>query len=154
LKLLGIELGGAGEIVRAKTTPYPPWYSAQPGDFPMRLLAVELAFALFMASFASTARGGGHTGGHSSVGPGGKGGNSGSGCPSGARSHSSGTSIHELDAYRRDAFQRRNPCPSTGKTYGQCPGYVVRDVAPEHRGDAWTMRWMTTEEAGKSPDSY
>jgi hypothetical protein len=29
---------------------------------------------------------------------------------------------------------------------------VVRDIAPEHRGAAWTMRWMTTEEAEKSPD--
>lgn len=122
----------------------------------MRLLAVELAFALFMTSFGSTARGGGHPGGgRGSAGPGGKGGNSGFGCPSGARAHSSGSSIRELDAYRRDSFQRRNPCPSTGKTYGQCPGYVARDVAPEHRGDAWTMRWMTAEEAEKSPaESY
>ncbi len=122
----------------------------------MRLLAVELAFALFMTAFASTARGGGHTGGgRASAGPGGKGGSSGFGCPSGGRAHSSGSSIHELDAYRRDAFQRRNPCPSTGKTYGQCPGYVVRDVAPEQRGGAWTMRWMTVEEAEKSPaESY
>lgn len=122
----------------------------------MRLLAVELAVALLMTAFASTARGGGHTGsGRGAAGLGGKGGNSGFGCPSGARSHSSGSSIRELDGYRRDAFQRRNPCPSTGKTYGQCPGYIVRDVAPEHRGDAWTMRWMTTEEAEKSPpESY
>jgi len=118
----------------------------------MRLLAVELAFALFMTAFASSARGGGHTGsGRGAAGPGGKGGSSGSGCPSGARAHSSGSSIRELDVYRRDAFQRRNPCPSTGKTYGQCPGYVVRDVVPEHRGGAWTMRW-TTEEAEKSPE--
>lgn len=122
----------------------------------MRLLAVELAFALFMTAFASSARGGGHTGsGRGAAGPGGKAGNSGFGCPSGGRAHSSGSSIRELDTYRRDAFQRRNPCPSTGKTYGQCPGYVVRDVAPEHRGGAWTMRWMTTEEAEKSPaESY
>src|SRR5438132_13387990 len=121
----------------------------------MRLLAVELAFALFMTALASSARGGGHTGsGRGAAGPGGKGGNSGFGCPSGG-AHSSGSSIRELDTYRRDAFQRRNPCPSTGKPYGQCPGYVVRDVAPEHRGGAWTMRWMTTEEAEKSPaESY
>jgi hypothetical protein len=117
----------------------------------MRLLAVELAFALFMTAFASTARGGGHTGGGRSSAGTGKGGNGGFGCPSGARAHPSGSSIRELDAYRRDAFQRRNPCPSTGKTYGQCPGYVARDVAPEQRGGAWTMRWMTTEEAEKSP---
>jgi len=121
----------------------------------MRLLAAELALALFTTAFASSARGGGHTGsGRGAAAPGGKGANGGLGCPSGARSHSSGSSIKELDAYRRDAFQRRNPCPSTGKTYGQCPGYVARDVAPENRGGAWTMRWMTMEESEKSPAGY
>ena len=121
----------------------------------MRLLAAELALALFVTAFASSARGGGHTAsGRGAAAPGGKGANGGLGCPSGARSHSSGSSIKELDAYRRDAFQRRNPCPSTGKTYGQCPGYVARDVAPENRGGAWTMRWMTMEESEKSPAGY
>ena len=121
----------------------------------MRLLAAELALALFITAFASSARGGGHTAsGRGAAAPGGKGANGGLGCPSGARSLSSGSSIKELDAYRRDAFQRRNPCPSTGKTYGQCPGYVARDVAPENRGGAWTLRWMTTEESEKSPAGY
>ena len=114
----------------------------------MRLLAAELALALFMTAFASSARGGGHTAsGRGAAAPGGKGANGGLGCPS-------GSSIKELDAYRRDAFQRRNPCPSTGNTYGQCPGYVARDVAPENRGGAWTLRWMTTEESEKSPAGY
>jgi len=31
---------------------------------------------------------------------------------------------------------------------------VARDVAPENRGGAWTLRWMTTEESEKSPAGY
>src|SRR2546428_5521986 len=118
----------------------------------MRLLAAELALALFTTAFASSARGGGHTGsGRGAAAPGGKGANGGLGCPSGARSHSSGSSIKELDAYRRDAFQRRNPCPSTGKTYGQCPGYLARDAAPGDPGGGRAIRRMSMEGAQKSP---
>jgi hypothetical protein len=120
----------------------------------MRLVAAELALALLLTPLATLARGGGHPGrGGTSPGAAGKGGQGGVGsCPSGARSHSSGSSMQELDAERRDAFQRRNPCPSTGKTYGACPGYVARDVAPAKPGAAWSMRWMTPEEAQKAEE--
>ncbi|SRR6266403_705786 len=118
----------------------------------MRLVA-ELALALLLTPLGTLARGGGHPGRGAAPGAGGKGGQGGVGsCPSGARSHSSGSSIRELEAERRSAFQRRNPCPSTGKTYGACPGYAARDVAPAKPGAAWSMRWMTPEEAQKADD--
>jgi hypothetical protein len=117
----------------------------------MRLVAAELALALLLTPFATVARGGGHPGRGTAPGAAGKGGQGGMGsCTSGARSHSSGSSIQELEAERRSAFQRRNPCPSTGKSYGTCPGYVARDVAPAKPGATWSMRWMTPEEAQKN----
>src|SRR3989441_12527114 len=107
----------------------------------MRLLAAELALALFMTAFASSARGGGHTGsGRGAAAPGGKGANGGFGCPSGARSHSSGSSIKELDAYRRGALPPRQPRPPTGKKDGQGPGHVGRGVGPGKPGGARALR--------------
>jgi len=40
------------------------------------------------------------------------------------------------DSSQRRAFQRANPCPSTGKTSGACPGYVVDHIKPLKRGGA------------------
>jgi 5-methylcytosine-specific restriction endonuclease McrA len=57
--------------------------------------------------------------------------------------------IHRDRAQRR-AFQRQNPCPSTGRTSGACPGYVVDHVKPLKRGGAdrsWNMQWQTKAEA-------
>src|SRR5689334_6842522 len=36
----------------------------------------------------------------------------------------------------RLAFEHHHPCPSTGKTSGACPGYVIDHVAPLKRGGA------------------
>ena len=50
----------------------------------------------------------------------------------------------------RHEFQRSNPCPSTGKTSGYCPGYVIDHVTPLKRGGAdhpSNMQWQTKEEA-------
>lgn len=47
-------------------------------------------------------------------------------------------------------FQKSHPCPSTGKTSGGCPGYVVDHVKPLKRGgqDAPSnMQWQTTQAA-------
>jgi hypothetical protein len=47
-------------------------------------------------------------------------------------------------------FQRSNPCPSTGKTSGACPGYVIDHVTPLKRGGAdapSNMQWQTKENA-------
>lgn len=47
-------------------------------------------------------------------------------------------------------FQRSNPCPSTGKTSGGCPGYVVDHVTALKRGGAdapSNMQWQTKKQA-------
>jgi len=48
------------------------------------------------------------------------------------------------------AFERDNPCPSTGEPSGPCPGYVVDHIIPLKRGGAdlpSNMQWQTVEEA-------
>jgi hypothetical protein len=50
---------------------------------------------------------------------------------------------------KRD-FQRQHPCPSTGKTSGGCPGYVVDHVQALKHGGAdapSNMQWQTKAEA-------
>lgn len=54
------------------------------------------------------------------------------------------------DRSARRAFHRSNPCPSTGRTSGACPGYVVDHVVPLKRGGAdspHNMQWQTIEDA-------
>jgi len=48
-------------------------------------------------------------------------------------------------ATERRAFHRSNPCPSTGKTTGKCPGYVVDHIMPLCVGGAdkpVNMQWQ------------
>jgi hypothetical protein len=55
-----------------------------------------------------------------------------------------------------DAFKRDHPCPSTGRSSGKCPGYVIDHVTPLKRGglDAPSnMQWQTKEEA-KAKDKW
>ncbi|MBI3680331.1 MAG: HNH endonuclease [Acidobacteria bacterium] len=50
----------------------------------------------------------------------------------------------------RSDFQKARPCPSTGKTSGRCPGYVIDHVVPLKRGGAdhpWNMQWQTKANA-------
>ena len=52
------------------------------------------------------------------------------------------------------AFQRQNPCPSTGKTSGKCSGYVIDHKIPLAKGgadDPSNMQWQT-KEAAKAKD--
>jgi hypothetical protein len=54
----------------------------------------------------------------------------------------------------KDAFKRSNPCPSTGKPTGGCPGYVIDHVKPLECGgpdDPSNMQWQTIAE-GKAKD--
>jgi hypothetical protein len=47
-------------------------------------------------------------------------------------------------------FQRRNPCPSTGKTRGACPGWVKDHVMPLCAGGPdhpSNMQWQTVADA-------
>ncbi len=56
----------------------------------------------------------------------------------------------------RHAFQNTHPCPSTGRTYGACPGYVVDHIqALKHGGNDSpdNMQWQTTAES-KAKDKW
>jgi len=49
-------------------------------------------------------------------------------------------------------FKKQHPCPSTGKSSGACPGYVVDHVKPLKRGGADApnnMQWQSKEAAKK-----
>ena len=53
-------------------------------------------------------------------------------------------------AQARNDFKRSHPCPSTGKSSGACPGYVIDHVKPLKRGGAdspGNMQWQTTQAA-------
>ncbi len=54
------------------------------------------------------------------------------------------------DPHQRAAFMKSNPCPSTGRRSGACPGYVVDHVTPLKRGGAdrpSNMQWQSTRNA-------
>jgi hypothetical protein len=54
----------------------------------------------------------------------------------------------------KHSFERQHPWPSTGRTSGQCPGYVVDHVKPLECGGAdspGNMQWQTVA-AGKAKD--
>jgi hypothetical protein len=54
------------------------------------------------------------------------------------------------DPRARNEFKRTHPCPSTGKSSGSCPGYVIDHVQPLKRGGADTpanMQWQPEEAA-------
>ena len=53
-------------------------------------------------------------------------------------------------------FQRRHPCPSTGRTSGTCPGFVKDHIKPLACGgpDAvWNMQWQNVA-AAKAKDRW
>ena len=58
------------------------------------------------------------------------------------------------DPAARRSFQQSHPCPSTGKTSGGCPGYVVDHIRPLKRGGADSpdnMQWQS-KAAAKAKD--
>jgi len=75
------------------------------------------------------------------------------------RSSSSTSHSHgkiKRDPEQRRAFMRSHPCPSTGKTYGACPGYVVDHIQALKHGGAdrpENMQWQTVEDA-KAKDKW
>src|SRR6266542_2400617 len=105
----------------------------------MKTLTVLTAFLLTISPVL--ARSSSHSGSHA------KSRTSSSKCASCARS-SQGKIKRSTSAKR--SFQTSHPCPSTGKSSGPCPGYVVDHVRPLKRGgtDAPSnMQWQTTGEA-------
>jgi hypothetical protein len=57
-------------------------------------------------------------------------------------------------AAAKNSFKRQQPCPSTGKSRGACPGYVIDHVKPLECGGAdapSNMQWQTVS-AGKAKD--
>lgn len=56
--------------------------------------------------------------------------------------------------HAKTSFKKQHPCPSTSKTSGACPGYVIDHVKPLKRGGAdapSNMQWQT-KEAAKQKD--
>lgn len=54
----------------------------------------------------------------------------------------------------KNGFKRERPCPSTGRSSGSCPGYVIDHVRPLECGGAdapSNMQWQTVAE-GKAKD--
>ena len=59
-------------------------------------------------------------------------------------------------AKAKDSFKKSHPCPSTGRSSGACPGYVIDHVKPLKRGGADSpsnMQWQT-KAAAKEKDKW
>ena len=72
--------------------------------------------------------------------------------PSPEESDAGGASIrpHTRSKAARNEYVREHPCPSTGRTSGACPGWVVDHVQALKHGGAdapWNMQWQTIEDA-------
>ena len=151
----------------------------------MRLLVSALVLALACLAPSVAATGGGHshsssTSVHSTSGSHSSGSHAATGSHSvsshsGSSSHSSKShsttgshskaapGVHRdshgkiaRDPRQTNAFKKQHPCPSTGKTSGSCPGYVIDHVVPLKRGGADSpnnMQWQT-EGAAKQKDKW
>lgn len=59
-------------------------------------------------------------------------------------------------AAAKDTFRRQHPCPSTGRSSGACPGYVIdhkKALACGGADDPSNMQWQTTAGA-KAKDKW
>ncbi len=57
--------------------------------------------------------------------------------------------IHRSSSAKAE-FKRQQPCPSTGKPRGACPGYIIDHVIPLCAGgpdDPSNMQWQTVADA-------
>lgn len=62
----------------------------------------------------------------------------------------------ERSSIHTRAFQRHNPCPSTGERRGACPGYVIDHIYPLCAGGADhpdNMQWQSIQ-AAKEKDRW
>jgi hypothetical protein len=111
----------------------------------MKLLAAIVCAVAMAAALPCTAKGAGRGGSHA------QGSSHSRATPSVAR-NSHGKIARSAKA--RDEFKRSHPCPSTGRTSGACPGYVIDHVRPLKRGGAdapSNMQWQTVV-AAKAKD--
>lgn len=63
-----------------------------------------------------------------------------------ALSHRTATGRTERSTAAKDSFKRQQPCPSTGRSSGACPGYVIGHVKALECGGAdapANMQWQT-----------
>lgn len=63
--------------------------------------------------------------------------------------HSSATNVNGRSGREKRIFRDSNPCPSTGKTRGSCPGYHVDHRVPLSCGGAdkaYNMQWLTARQ--------
>jgi hypothetical protein len=117
----------------------------------MRSIAVALAIALacFAPSLVAAKGGSGHSH-HATAAP--------------SHSHSKAVPGVHRDAHGKiardprqaNAFKKQHPCPSTGKSSGSCPGYVIDHVIPLKRGGAdspGNMQWQT-KSAAREKDQW
>lgn len=113
-----------------------------------RLTAAIAAATLLATPFAADSKGG-HSSGGSHASSGGHHSTShGSTKAQGVERDSHGRIARSSHA--KHEFQKSHPCPSTGKTSGACPGYVIDHVQPLKRGGADSpsnMQWQTTQAA-------
>jgi hypothetical protein len=147
----------------------------------MRLLAIAMCFVLILDANLALARGGGGHGGSRSGHSSGRGHSSGHSKGSHSRKERSSKpkatpsakphkqahkSVPDVkrdkhgkiarSSKARNDFKKSHPCPSTGKTSGACPGYVVDHVKALKHGGAdapSNMQWQTTIDA-KSKDKW
>jgi hypothetical protein len=121
--------------------------------------AFVLGIALLMAAPLSIAGKGHHSSGaqHSSTGTSAHASGShhsrSSRCSSCAR-NAKGKIKRSREAKRQ--FERQNPCPSTGKSTGSCPGYVVdhrKALAEGGADEPSNMQWQTAADA-KAKDKW
>jgi hypothetical protein len=110
-----------------------------------------LTLALLLALLAPSYGKGGHSAGH----PNGSHHSARTGTKRTYSAQRSYKHAHRSRAARAE-FMRQHPCPSTGKGYGACPGYVVDHVKPLACGGAdapSNMNWQTIAE-GKAKDKW
>ena len=139
----------------------------------MRLLVSALALALACLAPSVAATGGGHShsaSAHSTSGSHSSGSSHSTTSSHSSKSHSTTGShskaapgVHRdshgkiaRDPRQTNAFKKQHPCPSTGKTSGSCPGYVIDHITPLKRGGADSpsnMQWQT-EGAAKQKDKW
>ena len=109
-------------------------------------LTAGVLAVLLCVPYAAFAKGGGAQGSYSN-------GTHGKAAP-GVPRDANGKIARSLQA--KQEFKKAQPCPSTGKSSGTCPGYVIDHVTPLKRGGAdapTNMQWQTTE-AAKEKDRW